>query len=157
MDASVGIATVAAGSTLTLAKPISLSPGVTPTTGGAGTMALAQNHNGTVSLEQADLLGDIGGAGSVADWALAQSIAPEPTALTSWFGLTIVLRRRRAERTIDQPIQLSTSVLTRPLPVVTAVPRPDSGAVIGGATPRFLLYCCARMTRSAKSTAPSAE
>jgi hypothetical protein len=56
-------------------------------------VSLAQNYNGTFSLDE---LGELaGGSDFAADWALAQSLVPEPSSLVAIAAAGLVVRRRR--------------------------------------------------------------
>jgi hypothetical protein len=57
-------------------------------------LLLAQNYNFGVALS-GDEMGLLVGSGIADDWALAQSLVPEPTSLSLLAGLALVTRRRR--------------------------------------------------------------
>ena len=58
---------------------------------------LAQNYNKALpgSILSEEVLTSIGGASFAADWALAQSLVPEPTSLLAVAGLLSVANLRR--------------------------------------------------------------
>ena len=63
------------------------------TVGFADLVALAQNYNGVYSLDGLDSVP--GGGEFAADWALAQSLVPEPTALFAVVAASLMVVRRR--------------------------------------------------------------
>lgn len=60
----------------------------------ADLVSLAQNYN--ASLPSVEALTSLGGSSFAADWAVAQSLVPEPTSLAALLAVSAIVKRRRA-------------------------------------------------------------